>query len=383
MTGHTGFKGAWLATWLKTLGANVSGFALAPESGRPCLFEAARVDRDMKSTFGDVRDAPAMAAALAAQQPEIVFHLAAQPVVRRSYASPVETLHVNALGTAHLLEAVRQTPSVRAVVIVTSDKCYENREWPWGYREDEPLGGRDPYSCSKACAELIAAAYRQSYFSAPHAPKLATVRAGNVFGGGDWSEDRLVPDILRAQLDGRQIVLRNPHAVRPWQHVLEPLHGYLLLGERLCVVGEAFCGAWNFGPGDDDMVSVQELTERLVKHWGGGHEDSLWGGLPRPSASADGPGRPPHGRETRPAPSSETVRCSPANAPHEAHTLRLDSSKARQRLGWRPLLSLDEGLQWTVAWTRAWAQAADAGETVLKQQIENYQERSFAVRRAA
>jgi len=303
----------------------------------------------MESVFGDVRDAPAMTAALAALQPEIVFHLAAQPLVRRSYASPLETLHVNALGTAHLLEAVRQTPSVRAVVIVTSDKCYENREWPWGYREDEPLGGRDPYSCSKACAELIAAAYRQSYFSAPDAPKLATVRAGNVFGGGDWSEDRLVPDILRALLDGRQVVLRNPHAVRPWQHVLEPLDGYLQVAERLCVVGEAFCGAWNFGPGDDDVISVRDLTERLVKHWGGG-QISL---------------EPP------------------ANAPHEAHTLRLDSSKARQRLGWRPQLSLDEGLKWTIAWTRAWAQAADAGETVLKQQIENYQERSFAVRRAA
>lgn len=342
LTGHTGFKGSWLATWLKTLGANVAGYALAAEPAKPSLFEAARVDRGMRSIIGDLRDTAALSAAVAEAQPEIVFHLAAQPLVRRSYASPVETLHVNVLGTAHLLEAVRRAPSVRAVVIVTSDKCYENREWPWGYREDEPLGGRDPYSCSKACAELVAAAYRQSYFSTADGPKLATVRAGNVFGGGDWSEDRLVPDILRALLAGDKIVLRNPRAVRPWQHVLEPLRGYLQVGQRLWCDGEPFCGAWNFGPADDDVISVHELTERLVRLWGGG----------RISLEP------------------------PANAPHEAHTLRLDSSKARQRLGWRPRLTLDEALQWTVDWTRTWASSPDAAEQVLKKQIANYMDRA-------
>lgn len=349
LTGHTGFKCSWLAAWLKMLGANVTGYALAPEPDRPSLFEAARVERGMRSIIGDLRDAAALATAIADAQPEIVFHLAAQPLVRRSYISPVETLHVNALGTAHLLEAVRHTPSVRAVVVVTSDKCYENREWPWGYREDEPLGGRDPYSCSKACAELIAAAFRQSYFSSADGPKLATVRAGNVFGGGDWSADRLVPDILRALLAGDKIVLRNPNAVRPWQHVLEPLCGYLQVGERLCLDGERFCDAWNFGPGDDDAISVQELTERLVRLWGSGR----------------------------------VALAAPANAPHEAHTLRLDSSKARQRLAWRPRLSLDEALQWTVTWTRAWAQSAETAEQEMNRQIANYLGRAEAVRRAA
>ena len=349
LTGHTGFKGAWLAAWLKRLGATVTGYALAPEPDQPSLFEAARVERGMRSIVGDLRDAAALSAAVAAAQPEIVFHLAAQPLVRRSYVSPVETLHVNALGTAHLLEAVRHAPSVRAVVVVTSDKCYENREWLWGYREDEPLGGRDPYSCSKACAELIAAAYRQSYFSSPDSTRVATARAGNVFGGGDWSEDRLVPDILRALLDQRTIVLRNPHAVRPWQHVLEPLSGYLQLAARLYEVGAEYCGAWNFGPGDSDVISVSDLAERLINLWGAG----------RVSVQP------------------------PANAPHEAHTLRLDSSKARQRLAWRPRLSLDEGLQWTVDWTRAWAQTPARAEFVLSEQIENYLARSCAISRAA
>ena len=349
LTGHTGFKGSWLATWLKTLGANVTGYALAPETSRPSLFEAAAVERGMNSILGDLRDAPALEAALSGQQPDIVFHLAAQPLVRRSYIAPVETLHVNALGTAHLLEAVRKTPSVRAVVIVTTDKCYENREWLWGYREDEALGGRDPYSCSKASAELIAAAYRQSYFSSPDCARVATARAGNVFGGGDWSEDRLVPDILQALLEHRTIVLRNPQAVRPWQHVLEPLAGYLQLAERLWEAGAEYCEAWNFGPGDGDAISVAELTDRLVSLWGAG----------RVSAQP------------------------PANAPHEAHTLRLDSSKARQRLHWRPRLSLDEGLQWTVDWTRTWAQTPARAELAIKEQIENYMERSSAIRRAA
>lgn len=349
LTGHTGFKGSWLATWLKTLGANVTGYALAPEAGRPSLFEAAKVNHGMPSIVGDVRDAQALEAALSAQQPDIVFHLAAQPLVRRSYTSPVETLHVNALGTAHLLEAVRKTPSVRAVVIVTSDKCYENREWLWGYREDEPLGGRDPYSCSKACAELIAAAYRQSYFSSPDSAAVATARAGNVFGGGDWSPDRLVPDILQALLDDRAIVLRNPQAVRPWQHVLEPLAGYLQLAERLCQPGGEYREAWNFGPDDGDVISVAELTERLVNLWGAG----------RVSVQP------------------------PAAAPHEAHSLRLDSSKARRRLAWRPHLSLDEGLQWTVDWTRAWARTPGEAELALREQIESYMERSSAIRRAA
>ncbi len=320
--------------------ARVVGYALPPEQGADGLYHAARVECGIESIFGDVRELDGLLAALAVHEPEIVFHLAAQPLVRRSYREPVETLTTNVMGTAHLLDAVRRTRSVRAVVIVTSDKCYENREWAWGYREDEPLGGHDPYSASKACAELVARAYRQSYFSGRSGPAVATARAGNVIGGGDWSPDRLVPDIVRAIANDRPVVLRNPDAVRPWQHVLDPLHGYLQLAQRLAAEGGEFADSWNFGPNDDCVTTVGELAERLIAHWGRG--------------------RLRVERETA--------------APHEAHTLRLDCSKARARLGWRPLLSLDDALRLTVDWTRAHLED-NAAEAALHDQIDEYLER--------
>lgn len=338
VTGHTGFKGSWLTTWLKALGARVIGLALAPEGDQSSLFEAVDVAQGMVSTVGDIRDRAALTALFRRHRPEIVFHLAAQALVRRSYDDPVLTYATNVMGTVHLLEAVRESPSVRAVVNVTSDKCYENREWMWGYRENEALGGRDPYSSSKACAELVGAAYRSAFFRDPGGPHLASARAGNVIGGGDWSQDRLVPDIVRALGAGQSIVLRHPEAIRPWQHVLEPLRGYLLLGQRLCTDGAPFAEAWNFGPPDDETVPVRDLVNRLLGAWGetGTHVEER----------AEGPG--------------------------EAHALRLDSSKARARLGWRPLLPLDEALVWTVEWYRGYlADGATAGG-ILRRQLQEY-----------
>lgn len=335
LTGHTGFKGSWLTLWLRQLGAEVTGYALAPNT-RPSLFELARVGEGITSHIADIRDLPTLQTALQQARPDIVIHMAAQPLVRESYRNPVDTYATNVMGTVHLLEAVRHTPGIRAVVNVTTDKCYENREWHWGYREDEPMGGHDPYSNSKGCAELVTAAYRNSFFSASTA--LATVRAGNVIGGGDWAEDRLIPDILRAISEGLPVMIRNPHAIRPWQHVLEPLSGYLRLAQRLCEDGPTHAEAWNFGPLDDDARPVRWIVEYLARAWGDGAQ---W--------------------------EQDT-----GEHPHEATYLKLDCSKARARLGWRPRWDLAEALDRILAWQRAYLNGADLRQVTL-QQIADYQ----------
>lgn len=328
LTGHTGFKGAWLTLWLTHLGARVTGYSLAPPT-EPSLFEQARLAELIDHHPGDVRDLPALTAALRKAQPEIVLHLAAQSLVRLSYSQPVETYATNVMGTVHLLEAIRQIGSVRAVVAVTSDKCYENREWEWGYRENDPMGGFDPYSNSKGCAELVIAAYRNSFFPpalrARHGVALGSVRAGNVIGGGDWALDRLVPDIVRAITTGGRPQIRNPKAIRPWQHVLDPLSGYLLLAERLFGEdGHRYADGWNFGPVDEDARPVEWICDHLCALWG------------------DGAGWDRH----------------VGDHPHEATYLKLDISRARQRLGWAPTWRLEDALAEIVAFNRA----ARAGE---------------------
>ena len=326
LTGHTGFKGSWLALWLEQLGAIVTGYALAPNT-QPNMFVAAQVGNGVNSHISDIRDYDALSAAMTAAAPEIVFHLAAQPLVRLSYAQPRETYETNVMGTVNLLEAIRQTPLVRAVVIVTSDKCYENRELGathTGYVESDPMGGHDPYSNSKGCAELVTAAFRNSYFQpdrfSQHGVAVASARAGNVIGGGDWCEDRLIPDFIRAITLAKPLLIRNPHATRPWQHVLEPLAGYLTLAEKLYTDGAAFASAWNFGPSDDDAHPVEWIAKRFVAQWGDGASWLLDGN----------------------------------NHLHEAIYLKLDSSKARKALNWHPKLSLEEALQWLVEWYQQW-----------------------------
>lgn len=324
LTGHTGFKGSWMALWLQQMGAQVTGFALAPPT-EPALFDVARVAQGMTSILGDIRDRDVLETALLAADPEIVIHMAAQPLVRASYDDPVGTYATNVMGTVHLLEAVRKAPSVRAVCIVTTDKCYENREWVWGYREDEAMGGYDPYSNSKGCAELVTSAYRRSFFGAGSPVALASGRAGNVIGGGDWAADRLIPDILRAIAAGDPVQIRNPLAIRPWQHVLEPVGGYLVLCQALWDDPQAAAEAWNFGPRDDDAQPVQWIVEKLCALWGDGAQ---W----------------VHDASTQ---------------PHEARYLKLDISKARAGLGWQPRWSLGEALDRIVAWHRAWLSGAD------------------------
>jgi CDP-glucose 4,6-dehydratase len=338
VTGHTGFKGGWLALWLQQMGAQVHGYALAPDT-TPNLFEQARVAEGMDSQFADIRDLPALQAALKRAAPEIVIHMAAQPLVRRAYRQPVETYATNVMGTVHLLEAVRHSPGVRAVLIVTSDKCYDNREWVWPYRETDPLGGFDPYSSSKGCAELVTAAWRNAFFPADaydqHGVAIASARAGNVIGGGDWAEDRLIPDVLRAFEAGQPVVIRNPEAVRPWQHVLEPLSGYLMLAQSLVDSGAAFCGGWNFGPREGDSHTVASVVERFAQALG-----AHW-------------------------------QCDTREQPHEAHQLRLDSSKARALLGWQPRWTLDATLQRIHEWHAAHRVGADMHRATL-QQIDAY-----------
>ena len=332
LTGHTGFKGSWLALWLDSLGARVSGFSLdVPTS--PSLFEVARVRESLRDGRGDVRDLRALQDAMSEARPEIVFHLAAQSLVRQSYAQPLETYATNVMGTAHLLEAARAAPGVRAVVIVTSDKCYDNRETGRAYIEGDPMGGRDPYSSSKGCAELITAAFRASFFDAAHPAAVASARAGNVIGGGDWSEDRLLPDLYRAAAAREPVRIRNPKAVRPWQHVLEPLAGYLRLAEQLWSDGARAAEAWNFGPDKSDSRPVAEVVERVVQLWGDGlrwEQDK-------------------------------------GTHPHESILLRLDSAKARKRLGWEPRLALDESLAWTVDWYKAFLRKEDMRRFTLSQ----------------
>lgn len=329
LTGHTGFKGSWLALWLQRLGAKLTGYALEPPT-HPSLFELAGVAEGMTSVLGDVRDYRHVAAVVRDVRPEIVIHMAAQSLVKQSYADPVATYATNVMGTVHVLEAIRCVGGVRAALIVTSDKCYENREWVWGYRENEAMGGYDPYSNSKGCAELVTSAYRDSFFSsrrgAEDQPAVASARAGNVIGGGDWAQNRLVPDLLRGFADGQPVTIRAPNAVRPWQHVLEPLSGYLLLTQRLYERGNDFAGAWNFGPHDADTRSVRWLADRLRDHWG---EGARWG--------VDG-----------------------AAHPHEAQLLRLDCTKARVQLQWSPRWDLDRVLQRCVVWYKRYLAAADA-----------------------
>lgn len=336
LTGHTGFKGGWLALWLQAMGAEVHGYALEPPT-EPNLFTVAEVERVMASSkFADIRDADKLQRAIQSVRPEIVFHLAAQPLVRCSYTQPLETYAVNVMGTVHLLEAIRATPAVKAVVNVTTDKCYENREWAWGYRENESMGGFDPYSSSKGCAELVTAAYRRS-FCEQIGVALASARAGNVIGGGDWALDRLIPDFLRAMDAGETLKIRSPQATRPWQHALEPLSGYLLLAEQLYINGALFAEAWNFGPSDEDARSVQWIVEHLARM----RKDVNW--------------------------QSDT-----APQPHEAHFLKLDSSKARSRLHWQPRWRLQIALQKTMEWHEAWRNAEDMHSFTLAQ-IGSYQ----------
>lgn len=336
LTGHTGFKGSWLSLWLQSLGARVTGYALEPPTD-PSLFELARIGELVHSVIADVRDQGRLQAEMEKAGPDIVIHMAAQPLVRDSYKIPVETYAVNVMGTVHLLEAVRHCPSVRAVVNVTTDKVYENREWAWGYRENEPFGGYDPYSNSKACSELVTSAYRSSYFNAKdygrHRVAVASARAGNVIGGGDWATDRLVPDCLRAILAGEEILIRNPLAIRPWQHVLEPLSGYLQLAERLYADGPSFAEGWNFGPFDEDAQSVEWIVQRLCQSWG------------------EGAG----------------YRLDIGDHPHEAHYLKLDISKSRADLNWRPRWNLETSLEKIVAWTRAYQCGSDLREVSLRQ----------------
>jgi len=341
LTGHTGFKGSWLSLWLQSMGAQVVGYALAPPT-HPSLFEVAKVGQGMTSVIGDVRDLAKLQAAFAEHQPEIVIHMAAQPLVRYSYQNPVETYSTNVMGTVHLLEAVRHTPGVKAVVNITTDKCYENREWVWGYRENEPMGGFDPYSNSKGCAELVSAAYRSSFFNADtyaqHGVATATVRAGNVIGGGDWAQDRLIPDILAAFEQGRKVDIRNPHAIRPWQHVMEPLRGYLTLAEKLFEHGPSFGEGWNFGPNDEDAKPVGWVVEQMAALWG---TEAQW------QVDTD-------------------------EHPHEAHYLKLDISKARSRLNWHPALRLQDALALIIYWSKQRAAGADMRQLTLSQ-LQAYQ----------
>jgi len=319
VTGHTGFKGSWLSLWLQRLGAEVTGYALPPAT-TPSLFSVANVATNMTSVFGDIRDLAALKRTIGEAQPEIVFHMAAQPLVRASYLDPIDTYSTNVLGTVNLFEAIRSQGSVRAVVNVTSDKAYENREWVWGYRETDPMGGYDPYSSSKGCAELVTAAYQRS-FGLP----VASVRAGNVMGGGDWSPDRLVPDILAALSANRPIEIRNPTATRPWQHVLDPLRGYLTVAERVNGDPGRYAEGWNFGPEEASCQPVSAVLEACVKAWG---TEASW-------------------------------RRQTGDHPHEANFLKLDSSKSRSRLGWSPRLTFTETTQITVDWHRAWLAGAD------------------------
>jgi CDP-glucose 4,6-dehydratase len=330
VTGHTGFKGAWLSLWLQSLGAELTGISLGVPTD-PSLYELARVGEGMSSIETDVRDAGALAAAVAEAAPQVVIHMAAQSLVRRSFAEPRETYATNVMGTVNLLEAVRATDA-RVVVNVTSDKCYENREWEWGYREIDPMGGYDPYSSSKGCAELVAAAYRRSFFGEPGGTRLASARAGNVIGGGDWGEDRLVPDLMRCALAGEQALIRNPNSIRPWQHVLSPLSGYLVLAQALWQDAELPAG-FNFGPAIEDARPVGTIVERLAELWPEGVRWRLDEG--------------PH--------------------PHEARFLQLDSSLARMRLGWRPLGGLDTTLHSIVDWYRALTSGEDMRAVTLGQ----------------
>lgn len=340
MTGHTGFKGSWLSLWLQSMGADVTGYALVPPTNQ-CLFEVANVGKGITSIIGDIRNSEKLRSVFVEHKPEILIHMAAQPLVRYSYIEPVETYSTNVMGTVNVLEAVRRTPGLRVVVNVTSDKCYENREWARGFRENDPMGGYDPYSSSKGCAELVTSAYRRSYFSAigPDKPgvALASARAGNVIGGGDWADDRLIPDFMRSIIAGKPVIIRNPKAIRPWQHVLEPLHGYLCLAEHLWMHGAEYADAWNFGPKDEDAKPVEWIVEHLTRLWGEGAEWQL----------------------------------DDRQQPHEAKYLKLDISKSRMSLAWNPRWTIEDALVHVVEWYRAWRDEQDMRALCLRQ-IDSY-----------
>jgi CDP-glucose 4,6-dehydratase len=341
LTGHTGFKGSWLSLWLNALGADVTGYALDPPT-EPSLFDQAGIVGLVRSVSGDIRDFPRLKAAISECRPEVVLHMAAQSVVRRGYEDPIETYSSNVMGTVHVFEALRLLEQPCVVVNVTSDKCYENREWAWGYREIESMGGRDPYSNSKGCAELVTTAYRESFFPAAafdrHGIALGSARAGNAIGGGDWTSNQLIPDLMRAFLAGQACLIRNPSAIRPWQFVLEPLRGYLVLAERLATDPARFASGWNFGPVDSDAKPVSWIADRLVQSWEG-----------RAAWTQDG-----------------------ASHPREAHFLKLDASRAKAELDWQPLLPLAQALDWIVEWYRAFQERADL-QRLTRKQIERYE----------
>jgi len=342
ITGHTGFKGSWISLWLQKMGAEVFGFSLPPPT-KPALFEEANVADGMVSVTGDISDFNVVQHAVNEILPDIVIHMAAQPLVRYSYQQPIETFSTNVMGTIHLLEAVRNVGSAKVVINVTTDKCYENKEMFWGYREDEPMGGYDPYSSSKGCSELLTRAYKRSYYENADI-SLASARAGNVIGGGDWSSDRLLPDILRALQSKRSVVIRNPNAIRPWQHVLEPLSGYLVLAQHLYFDGSEFSGAWNFGPNDEDARPVQWIVENMIGRWG---SDCSW--------QLDG-----------------------YEHPHEANYLKLDISKAKSLLGWKPVWNLNQALEKIIDWHKLWISGTNM-RVICEQQIKAYETSSIKV----
>jgi CDP-glucose 4,6-dehydratase len=331
VTGHTGFKGSWLVLWLRALGAEVLGLSLPPETS-PAHWDL--LGLDMECYAVDIRDANQVQQAIASANPDVVFHLAAQPLVRRSYQQPLETWATNVMGTAHVLDACRHLENLAAIVVITTDKCYENREWVWGYRETDPLGGHDPYSASKAGSELVALSYRRAFFSASGSPLLATARAGNVIGGGDWSQDRLIPDLVRAVSEGKSLEIRSPGATRPWQHVLECLSGYLLLGQHLLEHNRGCADAWNFGPDHDGNRTVSQVLDALKERW----QSIEW-------------------------------HCSATPQPHEATLLHLDSSKVRSALHWQPVWAFEEGVAATADWYQAWL---DSGGVISQRQLEEY-----------
>jgi CDP-glucose 4,6-dehydratase len=338
LTGHTGFKGGWLSLWLASMGAKVIGYALAPNT-TPNLFDVLAIESLIERSYiADIRDLEGLQKAMSEAKPDVVIHMAAQPLVRHSYVHPVETYATNVMGTVHVLESTRSIDSVGATVIVTTDKCYENKEWVWGYREGESMGGYDPYSNSKGCAELVTSAYRQSYFSNPGSiNKVASARAGNVIGGGDWSEDRLIPDAIKAFQARKPLMIRNPLATRPWQHVFEPLSGYLILAQALYEEGSAFASAWNFGPREEDNRAVQDVVDLLISDWG---DAARW--------EKEG-----------------------SEQPHEANLLKLDCSKARAQLGWVPKWDLEVATKKIVQWQKAY-QAKENMQEVSLAQINQY-----------
>lgn len=336
LTGHTGFKGSWLSIWLHSMGAIVKGYALAPNTN-PSLFEVANVNALLENEIGDIRNLDVLSKSMKDFNPDILIHMAAQPLVRLSYLEPVETYMTNVMGTVNVLEAARTCSNLKAIVSVTTDKCYDNKEWVWGYREDEAMGGYDPYSSSKGCAELVTAAYRKSFFSGSNAPAIASARAGNVIGGGDWAMDRLIPDALSAFSKGEPVVIRNPLATRPWQHVLEPLSGYLILAESLYKEGKMFAEAWNFGPNDQDCKSVQWVLNEMVRILGG---TASW-------------------------------QLDQDPQPHEARFLKLDCSKAKSKLKWEPKWGISSVLKSIKDWNENFQSGADMQKYCLKE-IENY-----------